>query len=965
MDPVLPWYPDQIHIDLRASTALLDVGRLDEAIALRANRLDGREAQWPHHTRVLTSWRKDPRFVAWSYAREGFFRGDEARAVEGFSRIEPGDSADLAMFLDSLVALGREEDVALAWAQYGLGSGFDAPVARLAAARSLMAAGEWRRGLEELQRAELTEPGRDEHAALARCALVMSAAPIDVVEAVLAERIAIGAPTLARRMARDAADFVPLAAKSGLVSRALGKPSPIDFDPGWLGDFPPETPSRRAIDALFAELGPFRKGPPAGFDIGDELARGDRLVNRWLEVAFTQASEDDRAALAQAAAYTAAQALARYLASTTQLPTTIAGALRTVAGEALALVRRHRHALGDREARALLGAIDPLLRKVDRWIGSTWLGAVERALGIDERAAGDVHGFARDYPTVAARILGPEETAVLAWSIAKLHRERPDGWAAKVAAQAARLASHTGYAGADEWADAIVAQLAAREVELDDAIDMLHTACYLADGVTAGPHVHTARVLFGAGRAPAAIAVLTSGLRAAEPRWRDEQLATLREVWQTSSVDVPLDFEKVAAGVFEALQKNDAARAEKLGRWAVAYDPGNAEAHRNLGLALAKQGRIVDALHHLVRGTHEQATQLLAGVLYQTGKLTEAMTVLDYASRWYVRAEQWLTYAGIAYSAMDTARTARAYALAYQLDPEAFDASQLDAYAGVLDEVGDATRCEAIANHLLRVAGDDMMWKANAWNHLACAYIGQGKFDEAIELAERAVKEKPGLAETLERARARTKPQVVPATVTNKPRLPIHLQLEAGDLAGAAEQLASGSWRARRAALHAMRFRNASENQVEVTRRARRASASILAETVGTMDREALLVRALALRIREQAYFPRDPVPRLGDRMTREAFYQELRARGGVVLGEDVPKPRPFVDREVVPNGKISRASDYVALLRDLAAMEPREALAQFDLDEAGYLEVARAWAAAMEKDPTIAATINAGLAKR
>jgi hypothetical protein len=204
----------------------------------------------------------------------------------------------------------------------------------------------------------------------------------------------------------------------------------------------------------------------------------------------------------------------------------------------------------------------------------------------------------------------------------------------------------------------------------------------------------------------------------------------------------------------------------------------------------------------------------------------------------------------------------------------------------------------------------------------------------------------------------------VPATVTSKPRLPIHLQLEAGDFAGAAEQLAKGSWRARRAALHAMRFRHASENQVEVTKRARRASASILAETVGTMDREALLARALALRIREQAYFPRDPVPRLGDRMTREAFYQELRARGGVVLGEDVPKPAAFVDREVVPNSKIARASDYVALLRDLAAMEPREALAQFDLDEAGYLDVARAWAAAMDKDPTIAATINAGLAK-
>jgi tetratricopeptide (TPR) repeat protein len=919
---------------------------------------------------VLTSWRKDARYVAWSYAREGFFRGDEARAVEGFSRVEPGDSSDLAIYLDSLVALGREEDVALAWAQYGLGHGYTAPVARLAAARALMAAGEWRRGIEELLRAELTEPGRDEHAALVRCALVMSAAPIDVIEAAVAERIAIGAPTLARRMARDAADFVPLAAKSGLVARALGKPSPIEFDPGWLAGFPAETPSRRAIDALFAELGPFRKGPPAGFDIGDELARGDRLVNRWLEVAFTQASEDDRAALAQAAAYTAAQALARYLAATTQLPTTIAGALRTVAGEALALVRRHRHALGDREARAVLGAIDPLLRKVDRWIGATWLGAVERALGIDERAAGDVHGFARDYPTVAARLLGPEETAVLAWSIARLHRERPDGWAAKVAAQAARLASHTGYAGADEWADAIVAQLAAREVELEDAIDMLHTACYLADGVTAGPHVHTARVLFQAGRAPAAVAVLTSGLRAAKPRWRDEQLASLADLWHASKVDVPLEFEKVAAGVFEALQKGDAPRAEKLGRWAVAYDPGNAEAHRNLGLALAHQGRVVDALHHLVRGTREQATQILSGVLYQTGKLQEAMAVLDYASHWYVRADQWLTYGGIAYAAMDNARTVRAYGLAYQLDPDAFDASQLNAYAGVLDEVGDHAMLEKVANHLLRAGADDLMWKTNAWNHLACARIAQGKFDEAIELAERAIKDNPlpanaeSFAATLERARARTKPEVAPATVTSKPRLPIHGLLEAGDHAAAAEQLAHGPWRARRAALHAARFRHASENQVEVTRRARAASAAILADTVGTMDREALLARAVALRIREQAYFPRDPVPRLGDRMTREAFYQELRARGGVVLGEDAPKRPAFVDREVVPNSKIARASDYVALLRDLAAMEPREALAQFDLDEAGYLEVARAWAAAMDRDPTIAATINAGLAK-
>src|SRR5690349_6044340 len=115
-----------------------------------------------------------------------------------------------------------------------------------------------------------------------------------------------------------------------------------------------------------------------------------------------------------------------------------------------------------------------------------------------------------------------------------------------------------------------------------------------------------------------------------------------------------------------------------------------------------------------MRGTHEQATQILSGVLYQTGKLPEAMAVLDYASRWYVRADQWLTYGGIAYEADDKARTARAYGLAYQLDPNAFDASQLAAYAGVLEDAGDSAHRAAIADHLLRVAGENPAWKALA-----------------------------------------------------------------------------------------------------------------------------------------------------------------------------------------------------------------------------------------------------------
>ncbi|HTL33720.1 MAG TPA: tetratricopeptide repeat protein [Kofleriaceae bacterium] len=973
MDSLLPWYPDQIHIDLRVATALLAVGRLDEAIALRANRLEGREATWPHHTRILASWRKDPRFVAWCYAREGYFRGDDARAVEGFSRIEPDDNVDLAIFLDSLVALGREDEVPLAWAQYGLGRGYDGPVARLAAARALMAAGEYRRGIEEMWRVELTEPGRDEQVAVARIGLIMAAAPIDVIEAALGERVAIGAPSLARRMARDVADFVPAAAKSGVVARALSggtKPQPMDFDTDWLSGFAPDTRGRRVVDQMFGELGSFRKGPPQNFDIADELKKGDHIVNRWLEVAFAEASEEDPAALAQAASYIAAQALGRYLAATTYPPTTIAGALRAVAGGALGLVRKHRRSLGDREARALLGAIDPLLRRVDRWVGSTWLATVERSLGIDERSGGDVLGFARDYPSVAGRILGPEETAVLSWSVARLHRDKPADWAAKVVVQAARLASHTGYVGCDEWSDAVVAQLAAREIEQDDAIDALHTACYLAQGISAIPCVHAARVLFDAGRAPAALSVLSAGLSAAGEEWRDKALASLTDVWKRSKIDVPLEFEKVAAGVFEALQKGDPLRGEKLARWAVAYDPKNGEAHRNLGLGLAMQGKATEALAHLVKSTPEQATQILSGVLYQSGKLPDAMAVLDYASRWYVRADQWLTYGGIAYAAQDNPRTVKAYALAYQLDPDAFDASQLNAYAGVLDEVGDYAMCEKIANHLLRVAGKDKMWLTNGWNHLACAYIGLDKFEEAIELANRAVKENPlpdnagAFAATLQRAFTKTKTPPTPPAA-QKPREKVFELMEAGDLAAAAELIKDKSWRVRRAALQATRFRFASENQVEVTPRARAAALAILADTVGTMDKEALLARSLALQIREQAYFARDPVPKLGDRMTRDSFYAEFRARGGVVLGEDAPPAAAFVDRVVVQGGRIERASDYISLLRDLANLPPKEALAQFDLDEAGYIEIATAWAQAMEKDPTIAKTIATGLAKR
>lgn len=911
-DPSLPRYPDQLAVDVALSDALVAVGRRAEAVAIR-------------HSRNANPLPEDAHAVATADARAAWFRGDVARALELYGRAEPASSVDLALFLDTLVATGREEEVPLAWARLATQPG---AVARLAAARALMAAGEWRRGLEEMWRVELGEPGRDDHVAIAHLGLLLSIMPLEIAETALAERLGAGATSLARRMARDVGDFIPGAAKSTVMMRALGKPLNLEIDPDTFVGFSCSSATRAAIDALFLELDPDseaseRRAAAAGRRAArrgtkverpitvviDPMVAADRLISRWIEPVFLDG--DRSAPVAAAAIYVAAQALARYLASTTSVPTVNGGALRTVAAEALALVRIHRAALLDADIQALLAVLDPLLRKVDRWVGSRWLAAVERSCGIDERAAGDVAGFSAKCATVAARILGPEETAVLAASVASLSHDKPAGWEAAVAAQAARLALHTGHTGPVEWADATVAQLATKAIELDDAIDALHSACYLAEGSTAGPALHLAKVLADHGRIATAQAVLAAGLVAATRAQRTAALASVAEAW---NLDVPLQPERAASELFEALQKRDPVRAEKLGRWAVACDPDNTEINRNLGLALAQQGKLVDALHHLSRGTREQATQILAGVLFQHTKLAEALAVLDHASRWYTSAEQWLGFGGIADATADRVRTERAYRRAYELDPAALDAAQLEAYSR------------------------------------ACS--GLGKHDEGVALAQQAVERNKHSAvanlyrSTLEQAKERHPTTFVDSPLPVKLRGPAYIALDHGDFATAAAALVERDWNVRRAALVAARHRTPAERSVVVTPRARAAASSVLVTSVGLMDRDAMLCRMMALAIREQQLFARDPAPRLADQIA--------------------PPPKgKFTDRVVVPNTKIARISDYVSLLRDLASLSTREALQQFDLDEAGYLEVGKMWGAAIAADPALATEIAAGLAKR
>jgi hypothetical protein len=906
-----PWSDDEIEIDLRTTSALQSVGRLDEAIALRAKRLGDREASWPGQARLLDRWRHEPKFLAQSYAREAYFRCDLARVAEGFKRCEPTDAIDLAMFVEALTALGREDEAVLAWAQFGLGHGLCSPRSRLAAANAFAGSARYRHAWEQLWRVELATPERDETTAIARCAIALRDTPLDIVEAAIDERLAAGATTLARRMARLVADYVPAAAYSPVIGDALGKRTETEFEPAWLAGF---TTADRAggriadlferIDRLFGELGSMRTAEPVDSDVHGESERGDRLVARWLSVVLEPQSGGDTGALASAAAYMAAQALARYFAATTFAASPTAGALRTVAGEALLLVYSLRASLSDRDARAVLVAIEPTLRRIDRWVGASWLAVTERCLGLDERTHGNIGGFVQDVPTVAARILGPEETAVLSWSVARTCWERREGWAAKVGAQASRLAMHTGSTALDEWAESIEAQLAAEEMELEDAVDALHTACYLAEGITAAPCVRAARVLFDSDRAHVAFEVLATGFGAAPGRtneWRDLQLDGLRQAWQRAGLEVPIDFGGGAGQLFAALRQRDPMHSERLGRWAAAYDPSDAEAHRYLGLALAAQRKTVEAMQHLVLGAGDQAGELLVAALQGAGFLDEAQMVRSY--------------------------------LAHRQTPTPHE------YPGQsTDDDDDATPVTVIAEMVGGTEGG------------ASHAVGDNDVEPELhaELAEAAI---PIGAEVVE--------------VMSEPRHPVYALLELGNYEAAATKVRDPSWRVRCAGLCAVRFRRSAENQVGVTERAIAAANQILADAVGDSDRFVPFARALALHIREQAYFSSDPPPPLGNRMSRDAFDREFRIRSGGEIDARTLYEPGFSDSVVFSNSKIARASDYVALLRDLAQLSPEEALAQFGLDADGYLEVAKAWTEAMRDNPTLTNDVEAGLSKR
>ena len=951
---IRPWNRWSMSVDLHASRSLLAVGLLGEAITLRANRLEGLETRYRSARAVLEGWRKEPRHVAWAYAREGYFRGEDARVLEGFSRAEPSDGIDLGMFIESLVVCGRAPEALLAFAHLGHGRRLATPFAQRAAVRAYLATGRFVDGFTERLRLMLTAPHRPYAAALDRMARGLALAPLSELEEVVRNHVQRGAHTLARLAAREIADFVPGAHRCEAITEALGRRAPTTYSTRWLDPFG-DVPSRDAIDTFFA-----------GHEGGPSLEEADRLVELWPDVRFTQVDPDDRPGVARTTVALFAQALGRYLCATTSAPSVWAGGLRTVANEALLALSNVREDLTEADVRALLCSLEAPMASADPWLSDTWLLRIERALRLEERVHGRLSALASDAPWIADHLRGPERVAIETMEAARLLREKPADYGGRARPLLERLLRSAGASAADGLVEAGV--VGSRDDT--DALDVAMTAAFVSEGSSALPSVRAAGLLFRRGEAELAFETLCAGLGAfATEAWRDEQLSALESLWKESDLDVPFDFGPGAQEGIAALQHGDAARGERILRWLVALDPDNAEAHRNLGIAYAMQAKVEPALTHFARATRDQDTQFLSGVLFQSGHPEQAMRILDYASRWYTRAEQWINFGAIAFQVMDNPRTVQAYAHGWELDPEVFDASNLNSYAGVLDEVGDYATCEKIARRLLDTGEGDPLWTSNAWHHLACAWIGQGKLDDAATAAERAIADNPlpdneeVFAQTLGRARTGERPPVPPPLPDPVPRHRAFVDLEGGDVkAVVADHAEDASHAARLAVLRASRFRFGSENYVRVPTAAKDVAARLIRDTRGTADPGHALCRELALEVREQASFPSDPPPMLGDRGTRDEFYREFRERGGIIVGDPPVEQVPFIDREVCPGTPLPRASDYVRVLKALARRNPMEALTAEGLDLDTFEVAAQAWGSALRHDPALGDLLAAGM---
>ncbi len=939
--------------------AHFDVGRIDEAIAMGAKAIgedDGQRLQWQH--RQLKEWRTDPATFARAYAREGHFRGDPGRVLEGFGFGEPDCAGDAARIIDAHIALGDEKLAPIALAHlHAAKRTVWHPVGRLAAVRALLAGGEpLGAALENLQIAQLRDRDAPIEAEVDRLLRLAAARPVKEWEQVVSTRAAAGALRLARWTARDAADFVPGAEQSQAIVRALALTAPRAFDPGSLAALKASfegVPNERlaAVDQYFATR------------TETTLANADRLCLEWSR---GLAPDDEAGAptrMAEMLLYFA-HAVGRYLSATTQTPSVLAGGYRRLATFALAGVASGSGPVGRNNVRAVLQAIEASAAGVDPWIVEPWLLRLERLWSMEARE-GDLRTVTEGLPVIADLMRGPAQIG-LEYNRANQLKDSntsPAEACALFERSARALGKSEPYQG---WTQAALSALQGPQAVA------VHGLCALANPSAAMPWINLAKGRFPMGQADAAFEALVRAFPATGKDWRNARLAELRPLWDQARVAVPFDFGAASNASMQLMQQGQWEAALRPTRWCDAIDPNNATLKRNLGIIYARLGRTYESVLALSQADATHGPALAAQAMREANQNDGAVAAYRYASASFRTVDEWVALGGAAWAAEDDAPGAAAYATANQLSGGKLKSIQLNAWGTVLNGLGEYDKARGIYEEIMR-RNDDPSIVPWVLEGMAKALLGLGRAQEAVGYAQGAVQraapaQQQEFAPTLQAAQRGAPLPLKPRPASGK----AFDALRAGDAKAAfdAARAISGDPRAARAALAASRYRFAADNDRPFAGPAVETALGVLQSLAGATDPDGALAIYDATRTCGGALFGIHVPPPLGSSITREA----LRARMGVGVGAAGPTqaaqaPQPGAtgdaDPVVFPGQRVAKLSDYVRIMKGMQSGNPMGALSQAGLDMNGYTQVATQWGQAMQRDPSLVAKFHAMMQQR
>ncbi|MFT3697204.1 MAG: hypothetical protein QM831_28940 [Kofleriaceae bacterium] len=854
------------HASLLLAFVHLDIGRLQEAVELAdeaLGRLPTDDATkeafaWAH--KRISHWKSDSGLLARSYAWEGFHRGDPGRAITGLARGRISDEEDAMIMVESLIAIGREDQAEIAVQHCagldGIGALGDGK-ARLAAARASILVGKLDEAIDHIQVVQLRR-NQSRHEAeinrLFRLAAIRSAEEwLPVIE----RRLDRGAKRLAQMAARDLADFVP-GMQSTTVQRALGDQKPITLDPHWVSDLIGALPAAQTTAAQILQ----RLARPED----DSVESADALAAEWW-TSLTPTSKD-RDAHAAGAVLALGVALVQYIAETSVAPSPIAGAYRHIATEALHLVRRSRYQIEPAAIRALLALVERLAGAPE-WLLDTWLLRIERAFDLEAEHGAYLDNFMAGLPTVARLLRGDER---IGWELRMAHDLAVDlsqyEPAARLFERCARGIEAGGLALA--WSVA-AAKTAPAAANLD-----VHWLAALANPTgVAAPWLSVAQGLMSSGKPKEGFAAACRGMTAATAKERPASITELMGPWRTAGISTPIDSDQAFDAGIAVLEAGNFELAVQHLRWAVACEPGNPKRARALALALANSGLALEAIRVLAAHERNEAPRLVGRMLVEAKRAVDAVPVLRYAARRFRAADDFALLAITANIADNDAVSVEAAKRAIELGSTAVDMQVV--LATGLYRLGDFVACEAIAQQLITLRGSSKDVRCIALHAMARALAGQGRHVDAHPYAKEAGRLNPTgalareLHETLDCIVAQTTPPIRDSAEASMERQAF-LDLEAGNLEQLTSAITSPSWAIARAALAACEFRTDDENGIPVAPRALDAALDILARTAGVQSIDATLARIRALKIRDNAYIQIDPPPPLGMRFTAEEF---------------------------------------------------------------------------------------------